>query len=436
LSYYKPNFLKSLFHKARRILAKNWVRFIKPKIIAVTGSQGKTGTRTILASLFPDAVVTDLSLDTIYNVPITALKFRRKDQVGIFELGIDRIGEMETHLEIVKPNISIVTGISAVHSDPELLGSIENIIKEKRKIIEGLSADDFAILNFDDENVRGMADYTKAKVFFFGSDEKRCKVFARTKTGNVAKSVKDLDAVVLLSGTKFSIFDSGKEIKLETSLIGKHHIYNVLASYLAFKVFHEMILKDSDSVVENESLLRFFVQKISELKPTPGRMSFEKIGDFNILNDSLRSNPKSCEAGIETVSEIKTSGKKFLVLAEMGELGHYSEMEHRKIGSLVAKSNVDYLISTGPLQKFTYEESIKNGFPSKKAFYAENVLDAFEILKSLVQDGDLIYLKGSLLRHLERILILLDGKPVNCKLVVCNLYKKCIECEFLNKKQK
>ena len=107
--------------------------------IAVTGSQGKTNTARMIGETLKTigkTVVTDIDLDTVYNVPITALKIAPWTDFAVFELGIDHQKEMNLHLQIVKPKIAIVTGISSVHTDKEHLGSLENLIFEKRKLLE------------------------------------------------------------------------------------------------------------------------------------------------------------------------------------------------------------------------------------------------------------------------------------------------------------
>lgn len=200
---YQPKGLKKLYHQTRRLLAKNWLQFCHPTQIAITGSQGKTNTSQTLAKILSQidkTVVTDINLDTNFNVPITALKVTPWTKYVIFELGVDHIGEMEKHLEIVKPKIGVITGISPVHTDREHFGSLENLIKEKRKLIENLPDEKeggVAILNYDDENVRRMASFTKAKVIFYGSDKKNCHYYFDKN------SVK-----VTLNGTTFKLFST------------------------------------------------------------------------------------------------------------------------------------------------------------------------------------------------------------------------------------
>lgn len=385
---YNPPVYKQIFHNIRRFLAKHWLTLQPATQIGITGSQGKTNTTRILATIlksFAPTVVTDVNLDTIYNVPITALKVMPWTKYAIFELGIDHPGEMDLHLEIARPKIAIVTGISPVHTDEEHLGTLENLIKEKRKLIEALPENGYAILNWDDENVHNMAKFTKAKVLFYGSDKKNCDVY----TSEISVS---------LDGTEFRIHKKEEEsLLIKTALIGKHHAQNIMAAYLVAKIVG----------VPN----KLFLESLTSLTPLSGRMSVEAgpLGT-TVLNDALRANPASTISGLQTLSVINyVKGKKIAILAEMGEL-QFPELEHKKIGKIIADTNIEYLVGIGPLQRYVVEEATKAGFPQNNAYLAKDVYAAADFLKRIIKKGDLIYLKGSLYRHVERVLQILEGK--------------------------
>ena len=114
----------------------------------------------------------------------------------------------------------------------------------------------------------------------------------------------------------------------------------------------------------------------------------------------------------------------------MGELQHPEE-EHRKIGQLIPSLNIDFLVLIGPLQKYTAQSALEKGMDKKKVFAVKDVFEAYEILKSIICDNDLIYLKGSLLRHIERVLLLLKGKDIKCRKILCDNYHQCSKCKNL-----
>ncbi len=404
MSIYTPQGAKKYFHVIKRFLAINWLSLWNPTQLAITGSQGKTNVTHMLSGIlaqFGSTVCTDLTLDTTFNVPITALKVRPWTKFLVWELGIDHPEEMEDHLEIARPNIACVTGISPVHTDQEHMGSLDVLIQEKRKLIEALPENGTAVLNHDDELVRKMAPYTKAHIKWYGSTNE-CDISVDKKSIKVA-----------LVGTSAHFSINGKTQNIKTGLIGVHHIETIMASYLL-----------AQSAIQSD-ILDTFCKSVATTMPLRGRMSVEK-GPMNtiLLNDSLRANPQSTNAGLKTLEMIEHSiGKKIAVIGEMGELEH-PEQEHKKTGELLAKLTIDFVIGIGPLRKYTIDEAIKQGFPKEKTAYAQDVFQATELLKSTLKSGDLWYLKGSLLRNYKRIVQLLNNEEVCCSQVMCP-YEHC-----------
>jgi len=408
----KTEVWKQPFHQSRRFIAKLWLHFFPHlTIIGITGSYGKTNTTRAIAQVLSEkykTLQTDLDLDTIYNLPITILKLRPWHQKLVLEMGVDHKNEMDFHLSLVKPSIAVVTGINPTHSEPELLGSLEGVIKEKRKLLQILPKDGLAILNWDDENVWKMARFTKAKVLKCGTSPK-CDFWA--------DKIK-----VDFSGTSFILHYENKKFAIKTGLVGRHFIHECLAAA---------------AVGINQGLTWGQIKNgLSKLKPLAGRLSIEKGPKGTILiNDVLRANPASTIAGLQTLVDLPTlraaQGRRIAVLGEMGELGELAQEEHRRVGKEVAGLKIDYLVSVGPLQKLTAEEAIKSGMKKNQVFWVENVAQAARILERLLSVGDLFYLKGSLLRHMERIPLILNGEEVGCKVTSCHFYHQCPSCPYL-----
>lgn len=162
---------RPFFHTSRRLLAKLWLQsHSKATVIGITGSYGKTNTTVAIDSVLSQkfkTLATDINLDTNYNIPITILKLTNQEKL-ILEYGVDHLGEMNRHLSLAKPKIAVVTGISPVHADSEHMGSLENIIKEKSKLVKAVPKDGYAVLNYDVPEVRKMADVCQGKPFFLG----------------------------------------------------------------------------------------------------------------------------------------------------------------------------------------------------------------------------------------------------------------------------
>lgn len=407
---------KELFHQARRILAKVWLQ-LNPQvtIIGITGSYGKTNTARAIAVVLSQkykTLQTDLNLDTTYNLPITLLKLQPSHQKLVLEYGVDHKNEMDFHLSLVKPSIGVVTGINPTHSDPELLGSLKGVIDEKSKLLEALPQDGWAILNWDDEKVRPMARKTKARVLWYGTNKKRCNFWAE----KIKVNLKETSFVLCSNETNHR----NRTIRVETGLIGRHFVNNCLAAAAVGKL---------------QGLSWSEIKKgLASLKPLRGRVSLEKgpMGSI-LINDALRANPASTKAGLQVLASLPAKGSLIAVLGEMGELGVLAKEGHQKVGQKVAELKVDYLIAVGPLQKFVAEEARKGGMKKERIFWVENVHQAADVLKKILKKGDLLYLKGSLLRHMERILLILRKKKVACKTVFCHNYSQCNICPELKK---
>jgi UDP-N-acetylmuramoyl-tripeptide--D-alanyl-D-alanine ligase len=400
--------VKKVFHASRRVAANLWLNKIKWETvqIAITGSYGKTSTSSAIykvMSAHAKTLMTDLNLDTIYNVPITALQVR-DEQFLILELGIDRPGEMDFHLEIATPDISVLTGISPVHSDEKHLGSLEAIIQQKGRIIEVLRPDQIAILNYDDPNVRAMVSRTEAQVLWYGLHE---------QADYHAKQIE-----ITPAGTRFKMVYPEGDVWVETPLLGAHQCANLLA---AAAVAHQ-------SGVPNETIVAAF----KDMQSLVGRGNAQPgpLGT-TLLNDALRANPASSKAGLKLLRDFPTAGKRIAVLGEMGELGEHAISKHAEVGETAAETQPDLLITVGKLTHHTAESAAEKGLPRDQIHDTANVHAAAAILKEHASPGDVIYLKGSLMRHLERIPLILEDQNVGCKVIFCPFYHQCTECEFL-----
>jgi len=400
--------MKQIFHKTRRFLAKIWLE-LNPqlRIVGITGSYGKTNTTVaitkVLSQKYP-TIQTDLNLDTVFNLPITILKVKPWTEALILEMGVDHPQEMDFHLSLVKPQVGVLTGITPVHSDEEHLGSLEGIIEEKGKLLKSLPEDGLAVLNYDDENVRKMAKFSRAPVIFYGKNKKNCQIWAdKIRVG--------------LDNLQFELHDGQKVYKISTGLIGEHHVNTCMAAYAVGKFL---------GVPEEKIIFA-----LGKLTPLAGRLNIQKgPKDTFLLNDALRANPASTIGGLITLNQLPAK-RKIVVLGEMGELGDFSEEGHRVVGKTIARIKIDYLITVGPLTKYIIDSAVKSGFSSKKAFWAKNVKEAAKILEKILKKDDMIYLKGSLLRHMERIILILEGKKVRCDKVSCHFYKSCLTCPSL-----
>ncbi len=396
--------MKKYFHLLQRKLAKLWLEInLQLTVVGVTGSYGKTTTVNAIASVLSakySVNKTDIDLDTVFNLPITILKTKIWTDFLVLEYGVDHLGEMDQHLLLVKPKIAVLTGITPVHTESELLGSLSGVISEKLKLINSLPRDGLAIFNYDDEEVRKAGLNCERRKVFYGLDKK-----ADVWADNISLS---------LQKTQFELHDGSQAILIITKLLGYPAVYTCLVAYIVGK----------EQGVEKEKI----VQKLSGLKPLEGRFSVSPGPLQTILiNDAKRANPASTIAGLKSLSLFP--GRKIAVLGEMGELGDSSVQMHQKVGREAAGCQIDLLLGVGPLAKYIVEEAKNNGL--KESYFASDINMAAEILRKKLKSDDLLYLKASLLRHLERIILILQNHPVKCEKTSCHNYSSCDTCKAL-----
>lgn len=380
--------MKLFFHEVRRFLAKIWLLLHrKVDVIGITGSYGKTNVATAITAVLSKkfkTLQTDLNLDTRYNIPITVLKVSSHRKL-VLEYGVNKKGEMDYHLFVAKPKIAVITGISPVHADREHLGSLENIIKEKSKLAAAVPKNGWVVINWEDQNARKIADLATGNIMFYGRNRHKCNLWA--------SHIK-----VDFKGTAFKIYFQGQSHKVKIPLIGKHHVYTALAA----------------TAVGLLSGLKWreIYSGLATLRPLEGRGNIIPGPKGTIiLNDSRRANPASSIAGLQTLADLSAK-RKIAVLGEMGELGKYEEEGHRAVGAKAAETKPDYLICVGPAAKYIADEARK-GMRKDRVIWSKDVFEAAGVLTGILQKGDLWYLKGSLLKHLERIPLILEGKDVD-----------------------
>lgn len=398
------NLVKIIYHQLKR---KSAIRKIKQypdlTIIGITGSFGKTSTATAVTKILSQkfkTLQTDTNLDTIYNVPQTVSRLNGHEKL-VLELGVDHKDEMWRHLEIAKPTVAVMTGIAPVHADKEHLGSLEGIVEEKGHLLEVLGTKGWAIMNWDDPNVRNMVNKTRARVIRYGLNKAHCNIYAE-------------EIRVTFEGTQFKMkfqgldLTSEKEVKIKTPLIGKQHTYTVLAAAA-------VALTQGVNLDE-------IARGAEKLEPLEGRLSIEKgpLGMI-LINDARRANVASTLAGLQVLADLPAK-RKIAILGQMAEMGKYEELGHRQVGAKVAQLKPDLTVCVGPATKYIQDEALKT-LKEDQVVYCSDVFSAAEVLKPILKDGDLVYLKGSLLKHLERIILLLEGKKVDPDSVASHRYQ-------------
>ncbi|WP_299448043.1 UDP-N-acetylmuramoyl-tripeptide--D-alanyl-D-alanine ligase [uncultured Phascolarctobacterium sp.] len=341
------------------------------KVFAITGSNGKTSTKDLLAACLGakyKVLKTQGNFNNEIGLPKTLLDIQPDTDIAVVEMGMRGLGQIAELCQIAEPDSGLITNVGETHM--ELLGSMENIGKAKSEIVENLPADGFAVLNGDNEYVVRAAEKTKAKVIYFGMGA-NC-------------DYRGSDIVTAAFGTTFTCTEkaSGSSVKVRLQLIGEHNVYNALSA-IAGAACYGVSMEDSAKALATARL-------------TGSRQEIIYIGDITFINDAYNASPASMEAALKTLAEAKKAGsgkgRTIAVLADMLELGAISEEAHRRVGRWAVEYGVDFVLTYGQEAAYITDEAIKRG---GNAVHCANRQEAEDKLRCLADAGDIILLKGS-----------------------------------------
>ncbi|MGB2782662.1 MAG: UDP-N-acetylmuramoyl-tripeptide--D-alanyl-D-alanine ligase [Atribacterota bacterium] len=366
---------------------QDWSKHYKDKFntvnICVTGSNGKTTTKEIIAHIlsqkFP-LLKTSGNYNNEIGIPLTLLQLNKSHKLLVAEMGMRGLGEINALTNFITPDLAVVTNIGEAHIG--LLGSKDNIFKAKSELLQSLEKDGIAIINRDDPYFSKTLEIVKnKKVYTFGvenmSDIMACNV-----------------RLVSNKGMRFTLViqnDIRKEIYFP--LLGRHNIYNALAATaVAFALGTELDLIE---------------RGLSSFKQLDLHMQLSNFYQgIKILNDSYNASPLSVKSALETLIEVAQNSRKIAILGDMLELGEKSDFYHQEIGEKVAKLSIDILITVGSGGKIIAQSSKEKGMTEERVFSFEKneKINLAKKLLSLTKPGDFILLKGSREMKMEEIL--------------------------------
>lgn len=370
--------LKKPFHILRIYLARQYAKlYPREMFVGVTGSVGKTtcvkACSAVLSQKYK-TLATRQNLDPILNIPATILKITPKFKKVILEMGIEYRGEMDFYLSLVKPKTAIVTKIAYAHS--EYLGDLEEILREKGKLVESIGADGTAILNWDDPISRKLAQNCKGNVVYYGTDSENCTVWAgNVKTENFA--------------TNFELNFGVERVKVNFRLLGLHQIYPALAAALL-------------GIVSGVPLTKI-KWALESIEPSEHRLQvFAGPNGSILLDDTYNSSPAALEAAIDVLLTVPAR-RRIVVLGEMRELGKYSEQLHRQVAQKIYKEKLDLVFLGQGETGFIADELKSLGFWEERI---ESNLQNSQIVSKLLKTlgkGDVCLIKGSRAVRLDEI---------------------------------
>lgn len=355
-----------------------WVRdTVDPTVVGITGSNGKTTTKDLLAAACRDlpTVANTGSYNNELGVPLTCCRLRHHDEVLVCELGMRGKGHIAELAALVRPAVAIVTSVAAVHL--ELLGTIEAIADAKAELVEALPHDGVAILAFDDPRVRAMADRTDARVVRFGR--------AADADWRAVDITLDADA-----RARFTADTPHGAVEVYLPVPGLHNVGNALAALAA--------------AAEVGVALPAAVAGLEQANVSPWRLQWQTMAGVRVLNDVYNANPTSVLAALRTLSALPGAGRRFAVLGTMAEIGATSADAHRDVGRVAAALDLDGLVTIGD-DAADIGVAADQAAPSAAGLRVAvgDVDAAAEWLAATVRPGDVVLVKASRSAGLERV---------------------------------
>ena len=357
-----------------RLAAWHRAKFSIP-VVAVTGSNGKTTTKELIAAILGtrwNTLKPEGSFNNQWGLPLTLLGLSPEHGALVVELGTNQPGEIASLAALAVPTVGVVTVVAAVHT--EFLGSLEGVRDEKAGLVKALAPTGVAVLNADDTRVASMARDTRARVITYG---------VRTPAEvHAAPDVTDGP-----DGLAFTLEHGSERQRVALPLSGQHNVTNALAA--------------AGAAVALGFSLAEIAAGLADARPVKGRCVWRTAGEIRLLDDTYNANPASVRAALDTVVAHRGGSRVIAVLGDMLELGAIADEAHREVGRHAAGAGVDALVGMGRHARALVEAARAAGVA--QAQHTETFEDTVAFLMKELVPGDLVLVKGSRGMRMERI---------------------------------
>ena len=361
-------------------------------VIAVTGSNGKTTTKEMIAWVLSKKFKVLKNEGTKNNqigLPLALFNLNYKYDIAVLELGTNHFGEIEYLARLCLPNIGIIANIGPAHL--EYLGNLKGVLREKYALIENLEKPRLAILNADDTLLKRQVLKKIKKPFIIGFGIKnQCDFFAAS-IKSCGEKLEFLVNPVRNNNSKSKISNGvNRKYKFTLNTPGYYNIYNALAAITVARIFG-MEYKD-------------IALRLADFNFPEGRLKVITLNKIRFIDDTYNSNPFSLRQALEALDNFRTKGRKIFVMGDMLELGRQRELFHYQAGNQVAKV-CDAFITVGKLSKLAADSAKTFGFDIKNIFTCESCQEARNILfnKLSPKQDDVVLVKGSRLMKMEEV---------------------------------
>jgi len=357
-------------------IARYWRQKHSLQVIGITGSVGKSTTKEVAATVLEQRYKTLKNPGNLNNeigLPLTLLKLGDEHQRAVLEMGFYVPGEIKFLCDIANPRVGVITNIGTVHA--ERAGSQDEIARGKAELVEALpeAPEGVAILNYDDPLVREMTKKTKARVFYYGLDE-RADLWADQVNG------------LGLEGISFRLHHRNERLHLKVPLIGRHSVHTALRAaaigLIEGLTWHEIV----NGLRSEHTQLRL--------------VAVNARNGALLLDDTYNASPQSTMAALNLLDEM--SGHKVAVLGHMSELGQYEEIGHHMVGIRAAEV-ADLIVTVGERAKIIANTARKARFSKLIINEVENSEQAIEYLANRLDAKDVVLVKGSRGMRMDQI---------------------------------
>ncbi|MFT4213557.1 MAG: UDP-N-acetylmuramoyl-tripeptide--D-alanyl-D-alanine ligase [Microbacterium sp.] len=344
------------------------------RVVGITGSNGKTTTKNLLARILRDegeTIAPRASFNNEVGAPLTMLRVTDDTRYLVSELGATGPGDIARLAGLVTPDVGVVLMVGLAHAGG--FGGVEETLRAKTELVEAIRPGGVAVLNADDPRVATMAAVAAergASVRWFG----------RTPA---AADVRADDVEVTPAGTSCVVVAHGERMPLRLRVLGEHHVMNALAALAAASVLGVPIATGIERLETVEIAERWRMQPLGTDR-------------IRIINDAYNASPDSMAAALRTLAQITEPGqRKVAVLGAMSELGEYAGEEHDRVGLLAVRLRFERIVVVGREARRLYLAAIGEGSWDGEAVFFETADEAFDYLQGELRDGDRVLVKSS-----------------------------------------
>lgn len=356
----------------------------RAKVVAITGSVGKTTTKELTAAMLATnyrVLKSEKNYNNEIGLPLTLLNLSPQDEIVVLEMAMRGPGQIRKLAEIAPPDVAVLTGIHPVHL--EFFPSMEALAEAKKEILLGTKVDGIAVLNGDDSWVMKMAEAWLGKKVLFGFSD-HCQIKSRPPKPLGFEGLQvhiDLNRLSLV--IKFPFFYEGT-------------VYNLLAACAVAHLFS--IPVDSIAKVAQST------------KPETGRSELVNLEpEIKLIDDTYNSNPHALQEALRSLAKLPAS-RRLAVLGDMLELGPQAPHFHREIGKKLVEYGWNFLFTIGELSQEIAQGAKEAGFNERNISCFQDSLEAAQAIDSILQPGDLVLVKGSRAMKLEKIVDFLKAR--------------------------